>query len=187
MFVTLYKVIIKGKVLLVNTFTSIRAKEKPVFLPAFYMRHSINVVKGLTTYGIMNIRGQETRWYLNNRIGATMDDTNVYVERRYGLRWKRIGTYVKSNGGYSIVTADHPTYWVAEPCLEGTAWYLSPEDREAWHDEIEFEHNKSGLTNKESKVVTCYVERDAVVRVSEVTTTRKNVISWGEISEEWVS
>ena len=149
------------------------------------MRHSINVVKGLTTYDIMNVRDQETRWYLNNRIGATMDDTNVYVERRYGLRWKRIGTHKWQAMGWVIVTADHPAYWVAKPCLSGTAWYRSPEDREAW--QYEEDRDNTRLTNKESKVVTCYVERDVVIRVSEVTTTHEKVISWGEISEEWVS
>ncbi len=121
---------------------------------------------------------------------ATMDGENrritrVYVERQYGLRWKRIGTYKWSNMGWVIVTADHPRYWVAKPCLKGTAWYRSPEDREAW--QYEEDRDNKRLTNKESKVVTCYVERDVVIEVAEVTTTQEKVISRGEISEEWVS
>jgi len=119
--------------------------------------------------------------------------TRVYVERRYGLRWKRIGTYKWSAMGWVIVTADHPAYWVAKPSLSGTAWYRSPEDREAWQDEEdsstsrEEDRDNKRLTNKESKVVTCYMERDVVIEVAEVTTTQEKVISRGEISEEWVS
>ena len=122
-----------------------------------------------------------------------MDDTSrritrVYPERRYGLRWNRIGDYVKADdGGYRIVTADHPTYWVAQFHLSGTAWYRSPEAREAWQYESDKAFGSGIPINKERKVVTCYMERDVVIAVAEVTTTQEKVISRGEISEEWVS